>query len=285
MRVGNVVGHLQKEITVDAVTQTKPKEFDGKYFNINPEATPESRQSLLELLEEFWDIFAFTNDELGSTKTVELSIETGDAKPIRQRLWTRYSTKENEFISEQVKEMLRCGVITRTYSPWACNVVLAPKADGTLRFACDYRTLNKVTEFKSYPLPRIDDVINSLSGSSIFSPLDMISGYWQVRMYETDGSHLKTAFITRDGCFVFRRMPFGLKCATQVFQALMDQLFADMRTKVANYMDDLTPHSADIPTHLETLRKFLRDCALRVLNSKFLNANFYSRKLNTLGLS
>ncbi len=89
----------------------KPEKFDIKYFNINPNASPEDRKELEEILRESWDLFAFSNYELGSTDIVEHSIDTGDAKPVRQRLWTRYSKKENEYISQQVQEMLDCGVI------------------------------------------------------------------------------------------------------------------------------------------------------------------------------
>ena len=199
LREGQVLGQIEKiesvmviETECFAISQEK---FDPTIFDINPEISPADRQELVSL-------FATSTKNLGSTNKVKHSINTQEANPIRQRLWTRYSSAENDFISQQIAEMLEAGVISRTNSPWASNVVLAKKKDGTLRFCTDFRQLNDVTVFDSYPLPRIDDVLDSRSGSSYFSPLDLISGYWQIEMNKEDGSHLKTAFITRDDTFL-----------------------------------------------------------------------------------
>ena len=263
--------------------EKEKRKFDANYFDINPDLEDTDRNKNLKVLENNWDIFAFTNAELGCSNIVEHSINTGDAPPIRQRLWTRYSKTENEFISKQVQEMLDCGVIVRSYSPWVCNVVLAPKPGGQLRFACDYRALNKVTQFYNYPLPRISDIIDSLAGSSVFSKLDLLSGYWQVKMCESDGSDLKTGFITRDGCFIYKRLPFGVKNGPQEFQALMDKLFSDMRYKIANYMDDLTPHAKTIPEHLEILTEVFSRLRAAGLKVKISKCSFMYNEIKYLG--
>ena len=251
--------------------QAEAKDFDENHFDINPKLKQRDREALIEVLRKNWDRFAFSNNELGCTNIIEHSIDTGEAKPIRQRLWTRYSEAENEFISQQIQEMLSCGVIERCYTPWACNVVLAPKKDGKWRFACDYRELNKVTQYYNYPLPRIADVIDSLAGSAWFSKLDLLSGYWQVKMKESDGSDLKTGFVVKDGIFIFKRLPFGVRNGPQDFQALMDKIFSDMRKSTANYMDDLTPHAKTITEHnavLDEVFRRLREAGLKVKISK-----------------
>ena len=104
--------------------------------------------------------------------------------------------------------MLARNVIQPSTSPWASPIVIVRKKDGSARFCVDYRSLNAVTRKDAYPLPRIDDTLDTLSGSQWFSTLDLLSGYWQVEMAE--GDREKTAFATQSGLFEFKVMPFGL---------------------------------------------------------------------------
>lgn len=139
--------------------EVKPnREFDIKYFDINPDADPESKADLETILREYCDVFAFDNTDLSCTDEVEHTIDTGDTPPIRQRYHNRFGKEECKFIDQQVEEMLRCGVITRGYSPWCSNVVLAPKKGGKIRFYTDFRLLNKHTVFRSFCVLRIQDV-------------------------------------------------------------------------------------------------------------------------------
>ena len=104
--------------------------------------------------------------------------------------------------------MLEKGVIEQSTSPWASPIVLVQKKDGTIRFCVDYRKLNNVTCKDAYPLPRVDDTLDTLFGSQWFSTIDLVSGYWQVEIEEPDRP--KTAFCATEGLFQFRVMPFGL---------------------------------------------------------------------------
>ena len=106
--------------------------------------------------------------------------------------------------------MYEQGIIEPAASPW-CSVVLAKKKDGGMRFCIDYGKLNDVTRKDSYPLPRIDDSVEALSGARWFSTLDLKSGYWQVEMEENDKE--KTAFSIGSGLWQFTVMPFGLSNA------------------------------------------------------------------------
>jgi len=118
-----------------------------------------------------------------------------------------------------IKDMLDNGIIEESSSPWSSPVVLVTKKDGTTRLCVDYRKLNDITKKYSYPLPRIDDTLNTLAGSRWFSTFDLKSGYWQVEVHKDNKE--KTAFTTDSGLYHFNVMPFGLCNAPDTFERLM----------------------------------------------------------------
>ena len=137
-----------------------------------------------------------------------------------------------------IEDMLKRGIIQPSASPWASPVVIAPKKDGSLRFCVDFRKVNLLTRKDAYPLPRIDDSLEALSGSRWFSTLDLLCGFWQVETDEKDRH--KTAFCTQDGLFEFKVMPFGLCNAPATFQRLMDLVLAGIQWKSCLvYIDDI----------------------------------------------
>ncbi|OWZ02372.1 Pol Polyprotein [Phytophthora megakarya] len=116
---------------------------------------------------------------------------------------------ENVIVEDSVQKMLQAGVIeVSNNGAWGFPVVLVRKKDGEVRFCVDYRALNAVTKKDIYPLPRIDETIESLGGALLFTTLELRSGYWQIRMADADKD--KTAFTTRSGLYRFVRMPFSL---------------------------------------------------------------------------
>lgn len=122
--------------------------------------------------------------------------------------------------------MLDNGLIRLSESPWTSPVVLVKKKNGKPRFCIDYRKLNNITKKDAYPLPRIDEMLDTLAGSKWFSTLDLASGYWQVQMHQEDRE--KTAFTTRYGIYEFNVMPFGLCNAPATFQRLMDRVYKNI---------------------------------------------------------
>ena len=130
---------------------------------------------------------------------------------------------EQTFINEEIQRMLENNLIQDSQSPWASPVVLVAKKNGKKRFCVDYRKLNAITKKDAYPLPRIDEILDSLAGATYFSTLDLMSGYWQVMMNPADKE--KTAFITRYGTYEFNVMLFGLCNAHATFQHLMNQIY------------------------------------------------------------
>ena len=121
-------------------------------------------------------------------------------------------TREGQQLLDQ---MLNHGVIEPSSSPWASPVVLVHKKDCSTRFCIDYRRLNEVTRKDAYPLPRIDVTLDALHGSQYFLTLDLVSGYWQVELEESDKE--KMAFCTTEGLYQSWVMPFGLCNAWRPF--------------------------------------------------------------------
>ena len=150
---------------------------------------------------------------------MEFHIDTGNAAPIKQlpRCLTHVL---KQVVGMQVKQMLETDIIEPSSSPSASPIVLVKKRDGSWRFCVDFRKLNDVTRKDTYPILQISDLIDSLSGSTFFTTLDLKSGYWQVPVHE--GSKPKTAFLLpAEGHFQFKRMAFGLTNAVPIFQRLM----------------------------------------------------------------
>ena len=126
-----------------------------------------------------------------------------------------------------MERQLRLGVIRPSQSEWASPVLLVPKPDGSKRFCVDYRRLNLMTIKDSYPLPRMDECLDSLGDAVFFSTFDANCGYWQLDVDEKDRK--KTAFVCHKGCFEYLRMPFGLCNAPASFQRAMDVILAAHR--------------------------------------------------------
>ena len=156
-------------------------------------------------------------------------------------------------VENQIQTMLQEGMIEECSSPWMAPAVFIQKKTGDIRICVDYRELNKKTTKEAYPLPRPDEVQDRLSGSMMFSTLDLRSGYWQLPVNPAD--RRKTAFCPGPGLglFQFCRMPFGLSGAPGSFQRLMDMLFRDF-SFVTTYLDDVLVHSRTVAEHKEHLR-------------------------------
>ena len=141
-------------------------------------------------------------------------------------------------------------------SPWGAPVLFVKKKDGSMRLCIDYRELNKVTIKNRYPLPRIDDLFDQLQGATVFSKIDLRSGYHQLRIRDRDIP--KTAFRSRYGHYEFIVMSFGLTNAPAVFMDLMNRVFKDfLDTFVIVFIDDILVYSKTEAEHEEHLHKVL----------------------------
>lgn len=266
---------------VGEASPPEPKPTGLVGLDINPSLSSQQKENLARLLDEFQGCFS-TTAGVRQTAIAKHRIITDDyTHPIHQSPY-RVSFKEREAIQEQVREMLRDDVIQPSNSPWAAPVVLVRKKDGTLRFCVDYRRLNKVTKKDVYPLPRVDDTLDRLRCARYFSSIDLKSGYWQIEVDERDRE--KTAFITPDGLYEFKVMPFGLCTAPATFQRVMDTVLAGLKWQTCLvYLDDVVIFSNTFDEHLQRLRAVLQAITNAGLTLKPTKCRFGYRELKFLG--
>ena len=199
------------------------------------------------------DVFSLDESELGRTSLVTHKIDAAEHRPIKQQpRQTPFVLREK--IVQLINDMLKQGVIQPLTSAWASPVVLVPKKDGNLRFCVDYRRINAITKKDVYPLPRIDDILDTLDQARYFSTLDLASGYRQIEM--DPATKDKSAFTTHAGLFEFERMPFGLCNAPATFQRLMLAVLAGMECDFCFvYFDDILVCSKTLEEHMEHLQQ------------------------------
>ena len=179
--------------------------------------------------------------------------------------------------------MLDAGAIRESQSPFSSNIVLVRKKDNSLRFCIDYCKLNNRTIRDAYSLPRIDESLDSLSGSKYFSRLDLRSGYWQVGVKETD--KYKTAFSAGPlGFFECNRMAFGLTKAPATFQRLMERCMGELHLKECLiYLDDIIIFSKSFDEHIKSLENVFKQLELHGLKLKASKCEFCKTSLQYLG--
>jgi len=270
----------QKQIPLRVMNLSNQPQMINKGTQLAVLDQPEHRE-VPHLLCEFADIFSTGPHDLGCTDLVKHRINTGEAPPIRQPL-RRFPLLKREEAERVVQEMHGQGVIEPSASPWASPIVLVGKKDGNTWFCVDYRKLNHVTHKDSYPLPRIDDTIETLSGAKLFSTLDLKSGYWQVPLDDT--AKEKTAFSTGSGLWQFKVMPFGLCIAPATFERLMEQVLIGLPMSVALvYLDDIIVPGHSFSQQIANLRQVFEQLRKAKLKLSPRNCVLFHREVKYLG--
>ncbi|GFY16361.1 retrovirus-related Pol polyprotein from transposon 412 [Trichonephila clavipes] len=245
------------------------------------ELSPEQKSSAERLFQEFEDVFSRNSSDIGHTTVTQHRIDTADHPPIKQHP-RRLPFAKQEEVGTLLREMQENDIIEPSSSPWASPIVLVRKKDGSTRFCVDYRKLNEVTKKDSYPLPRIDDTLDTLSGHKWFSTLDLKSGYWQVEIHPEDRE--KTAFTSGQGLWQFKVMPFGLCNAPATFECLMETVLKGLTFEACLiYLDDVIIGGRTFEEHLQNIRKVLSklsDANLKLNPSK---CKFFQKEVNYLG--
>ncbi|KAJ9529159.1 hypothetical protein QJQ45_007835 [Haematococcus lacustris] len=246
-----------------------------------PDLPPGVSQALNALLDEYADVFAPITS-LPPERPVGHAIPlVPDARPSVVPQY-RMSQDEHAELKKQVQDLLAKGMIEPSSSPFAAPILFVKKKSGELRMCLDYRQLNKITIRDQYPLPRIDDLFDKLSGCTVFSSLDLQAGYNQIRITPEDVP--KTAFRTPDGHYQFKVLSFGLCNAPATFQRVMNDAFAPVLNQCALvYLDDILVMSKSVDEHLKHLRKVFDLLRLNKLYAKQSKCEFMRTTLKFLG--
>eukprot|EP00731_Ephydatia_muelleri_P032795 Em0024g339a len=257
-------------LTISAVTEVSPSEHKVLWDIVSTitHLSNSEKELLFVLLMKYADVFSFHSD-LGHTNLTKHHIDTGDSQPIHQ-LPRRVSPARRQEVRQLLTEMLKNDIIQPSNSPWSSPIILVRKRDGSTRFCIDYRKVNYVTRKDAYPLPRVDDILDTLGGSKWFSTLDLKSGYWQVEV--DSSSREKAAFTTSEGLYEFKVMPFGLCNAPATFQRLMNRVLCDVNwVECLVYIDDTVVIGRTFEQHLSnlgTVLSRLRQAGLKLQPAK-----------------
>lgn len=241
----------------------------------------EGKRRFAEFLQKNRDVFAVNPKNPGLAKVPPHRINTKGTTPFKMHSY-RNSRKEKELIEGEVQTMLKNGIIQPSESPWSSPPLLVGKKDGDLRFCVDYRRLNSVTEKDSYPLPRIDETLEALSGATVFTSLDLAAGYWQIPIAEEDRP--KTAFVAQSGLYEYNVLPFGLSNGPATFQRTMDIVLSGLNfDSCLVYIDDIIVFSRDLEKHFERLTAIFQRLRGAGLHLKFSKCSFAQAELEFLG--
>ena len=236
----------------------------------------------IPIVREYPEVFPDDLTTMPPKRDIEFRIDlVPGTAPIHKRPY-RMGANELAEVKKQVDEQLQKGYIRPSTSPWGAPVIFVEKKDKTKRMCVDYRALNEVTIKNKYPLPRIDDLFDQLKGATVFSKIDLRSGYHQLRIREEDIP--KTAFITRYGLFECTVMSFGLTNAPAFFMNLMNKVFMEFLDKfVVVFIDDILIYSKSEEEHEQHLRLVLEKLKEHQLYAKFSKCDFWLKEVQFLG--
>ena len=244
--------------------------------------TDSQQQAVRECIIKYHHIFAVDDLELGKTDIVKHHIRLDDYTPFKER-YRRIPPHQYDEVRKHLNEMLELGAIRKSQSPWASAVVLVQKKDGSLRFCIDLRKLNERTIKDAYSIPQIEDSLDSLNGSCIFTSIDLKAGYWQVELDEE--SIPLTAFTVGPlGFYECVRMPFGLTNAPATFQRLRETCLNDLHLNwCIIYLDDVIIFSKTPEEHIERLTAVFEKISKAGLKLKPSKCEFFKTKISYLG--
>lgn len=240
-----------------------PVHLKELYQKASADRSDSETKLLAEVLMNCKDAFSKDDADLGLTHLGEHSIHVGEAKPIKQRP----RRTPLAFAGEEqtaIKDLESKKIIRKSSSPWASPIVLVRQKNGKVRPCVDYRQLNTVTQKDAFPLPRIQDCLDAVAKSTLFSTFYLTSGYHQIPVKEEDIS--KTAFVTKCGLFEFTAMPFGLCNAPATFQRIMELALHGLQWQTCIiYLDDIIVYGATFEEHMNRVEEVLK----RMIDANF----------------
>lgn len=236
----------------------------------------DQRQDVIDLVRSFPELF---NDVPSGTTVLQHDIVVGSASPIKQHAY-RCPIGKREVMKREVEYLIDNGFAKKSTSPWSSPCVLVPKADGSFRFCTDFRKVNSVTVPDAFPLPRIDDCVDNIGNAQYITKLDLLKGYWQVKL--TERASDISAFVTPDIFLQYTRMAFGLRNAPATFQRLMSIVLGDI-SNCNVYLDDVVIYSSSWTDHISTLREVFRRFSSASLTLNLAKCDFAKASVTYLG--
>ena len=259
---------------------TVPEHLADLFDRSALDLSSEQLGSLAQLLNNYGDVFSKTSQDIGRTDLVKHDIILKDQTPIK--IPPRYMQKEKqEDADEQIEAALEQGIASRSDSPFSSPLVMVRKKDGTYRMCVDYRQLNSKTVLDAYPLPRIQDTLDTLSGNRWFCSLDLTSGYNQI---ELGKGKEYTAFCSRKGLFEWNVMPFGLSNAPATFQRLMNKVLENLQWDICLvYLDDILVMGKTVEETMQRLELVFQRLRAAHLKLKPKKCNLFQKEVTYLG--
>jgi len=227
----------------------------GKKVYIGSQLPQSMKEDLVAFLRRNNDVFAWSHEDMpGIDPSVivhKLNVDP-NYRPVKQRR-RAFAAERNLAVAEEVEKLLKAGFIREVdYPEWLANVVLVKKSNVKWRMCVDFTDLNKACPKDSFPLPRIDLLVDLMAGHELLSFMDAFSGYNQIHMEEADQE--KNAFITDRGLYCYKMMPFVLKNAGATYQRLVNRMFQNqIGRNVEVYVDDLLVKSIRATRHIKDL--------------------------------
>ena len=264
-----------------------------RYTRVGADLEEKNKKDHVQFLKKNIDVFAWSHEDMPgidpSVITHRLNI-CPSFKLVRQKKRVFTSERDNT-IKDKVQKLMAAKFIREVYNPdWLANVEMVKKANGKWRMCVDFTDLNKAYPKDCYPLPRIDQLVDSTAGHKLLSFIDTFSGYNQIRMNEADQE--KTSFVTSQGLFCYEVMPFRLKNTRATYQRLVNHMFrSQIGRNVEVYVDDMLVKNLDEGKHLNdlqetfnTLRRYNiklnpSKCAFGVASGKFLGFMVSHRRI------
>ena len=234
------------------------------------------RKELTEVITQYREVFP---DVPSKTNLIEHDVDVGDSTTIKQHPY-RVSPMKNELLDKEVQYMLQNDIIEESQSNWSSPCILVPKHDGGFRFCTDFRKVNDKTKSDSFPIPRITDCIDQIGNAKFVSTFDMLKGYWQVPL--TQRAREISTFVTLNGLYQYKVMPFGMKNAPATFQRMVNKLVRDI-DGCEGYIDDVVIFSDNWSDHIHQIKRFFQIMREAKLTINLMKSEFGKATVKFLG--